>query len=121
MVFTLPQQMVRTVGVFQGLLALPILLFTVAVALEALAYSDNYVYEFTSVLLSIPITCLISKIEYLSSNNSRLISVRLCSSVSLRRALYLLYGFNAVLESLAKSRCISKAQSPRLQLQSGYG
>jgi hypothetical protein len=47
MAFTLPEQMVRTVGIFQGLLALPVLLFTAAVALQALAYAYDYVYEFT--------------------------------------------------------------------------
>ncbi|KAN0115150.1 hypothetical protein V8E51_004694 [Hyaloscypha variabilis] len=48
MAFTLPEQMVRTVGIFQGLLALPVLLFTAAVALQALAYAYDYVYEFTA-------------------------------------------------------------------------
>jgi len=49
MAFTLAQQMVRSVGVFQGLLALPVLLFTAAFAMQALGYTYDYVYEFTSV------------------------------------------------------------------------
>jgi hypothetical protein len=51
MAFTLAQQMVRSVGIFQGLLALPVMVFTAAFAMQALGYPYNYVYEFTSVFL----------------------------------------------------------------------
>jgi hypothetical protein len=47
MAFTLAQQMARTIGVFQGLLALPILLWTASLAFQPLAYPDKYIYYFT--------------------------------------------------------------------------
>ena len=69
MAFTLPQQMVRTVGVFQGLLALPILLFTAVLALEILAYSStNFVYEFWSVFLSILASYMSRNLLFTSSD-----------------------------------------------------
>jgi hypothetical protein len=49
MTVTLAQQMVRTVAIFQGLLALPILFVTAGFAMNALGYQSPRLYDFTSV------------------------------------------------------------------------
>jgi len=46
MAFTLGQQMARTLAIFQGLLALPIVLFMLGFAVESLFYNEPRVYEF---------------------------------------------------------------------------
>ncbi len=51
MTSNLAQQMVRTVSIFQGLLALVILCYTGVRAIEILAYANSRIYSFTSVSL----------------------------------------------------------------------
>jgi len=51
MAFTLAQHMVRTVNIFQGLLAFVVLCSTGGRAIDILAYPDPRIYSFMSVSL----------------------------------------------------------------------